>query len=199
MSIDAPPEGSAVQLSTGIPVTGTPNSTFSHRYTVNLYVDVGFPADGSEPVWPTAVIDAESGEVLSDTLSAQNTDARAILSSLTLETGLPKVWPFVDGPVPPARRPTLAGLSFPEPSRESGLLFGGLIGYCLEPGCTSAYLRYGSSIMYLYLDESTGAIIVREGSQVAPELAPAFERFRAAVTPMPGSGTAEPILTGSGE
>lgn len=192
VSIDAPPEGSPVRVSTGIPITGTPNPSFSHRYTVSLSIDPETLAPGSGLAWLETVIDAETGEVLKDTLSAQYPEARAILASVALETDLPKVWPFVDGPVPAARR-NLLGLSVPQPSTESGLLLSWSIGLCAsaEP-CNYAIILYGSS--FLAMDVSTGAVAPH--SKIAPEHASAFARVVAAVTVVPEPSIADPTPHG---
>lgn len=195
VSIDAPPDGSPVQVSTDIPITGTPNPSFSHRPTIRLYVEVPAAVPGSVPVSPETVIDAETGEVLSDTLSAQYPDAQLMLSSVTFHTGLPEVWPFVDQP-PPAARRNLLGLSVPQPSTESGLLLSMSIGLCAsaEP-CNYAIILYGSSFMAM--DVSTGAVAPH--SRIAPEHASAFQRIVAAVTVVAGASIDDPTPVGSGQ
>jgi len=181
VSIDAPPEGSPVEVRRRFPVVDKSSAGLSDRFTIQLVAE---GLRGEDGAIPALIVDAETGEVVSDTLTPTYPEAEALRASLALEGNLPKVWPFEPSPQPGERR-TIGNVTVPVPPGESGLLITHVTSYCASD-CEHIVIYYGRST--LALDAITGE--VASHSSFAPELAAAFDRYAASVDVAPGTADA---------
>jgi hypothetical protein len=184
VEIEAPPDGSLLRVSTQHPPSP------AHRWLVSIVVrDVDPPVPGEEDKWVQQQldIDAETGEILSDTLSlAYPAETRAILDTMKVVTGSPPaVWPYVDAAPPTATR-TYENMTYPVPDPASGLIAVVMQGFCaVTVACDALLLSNGDSWMHVSLH--TGEVVARgvhsdagqalETGRVRPEDAPMFDRF----------------------
>jgi hypothetical protein len=137
-------------------LTNSVNASFANRDTLRVTAD----AVGADGLPKQVVIDAESGEVLLDELSSHYpAEVTTLLGSITRETMLPEVWPFVDEPPPNSRR-EFGQTSYPIPSPASGVRVSHITGLCTEAPCVAEIIQLNlSPSAYAQIDAENGELL----------------------------------------
>lgn len=180
------PPGSPVRV-----LRNPPLSADHDRYEVRLSIDDG------EALLRELVIDAETGEVLADTLSEKYPgEVASILKTMSVNTAnrgqwdVPDEWPFVTGPVP-AERFDVGSISLIIPTAASGMVVASVENLCdpSSPSCfpKTALVSFGES--RAHIDAASGDVVSLEG--IAPEHVEAFNRYFASVIKRPEIPAAE--------
>lgn len=179
--VDLPPQDSPLQ------VRGLfPPGPEKPRFVIQIYVEREL-TPGVQPAPQEVDIDAETGEVVSDTLSAAvsgqavSSQLQAVLDSVRVATGPPEVWPYADEP-PPTGRPSKSGnLTFVLPDPASGILVAPMHVMCPASAsdCASQYLTVFNGRSQMNIRADTGQI--ERPDRVLPEDREAFERYAASV------------------
>jgi hypothetical protein len=192
VEIDAPQDDSPLRVMRDLPRS---EEHSLHLLRIVLKDTPPPPAPAEEALWsePEVRIDAETGEVLNDTLTQDSAEAQMLLDSLRVVTGVPEAWPYTDGPVP-AETVRLENLVYPLPPPASGLTTAEVVANCVDP-CHPVQLLLASTQSMLWIYADTGEVDSWE--DVASDEREAFERFVAA-TEVPGNQDAAAPTTGFG-
>lgn len=169
--IKLPPESSGLRVSTGEPITE------GQKWVVRVSDrEMQRSADGL--LVNVVEIDADTGEVLSDTLSAKYpAEARDILATVRVDTSQPDLWPVADVPSPAATE-KFENISYARTDPASGFSFAWVSSGCVRKNC-ARWLLVSNSRSYVYVNGGDGSLGGWE--HVLPEDRQAFERFVAAV------------------
>lgn len=146
-----------------------PLSPEHDRWEIIAYVEA------ASPPYPQLKIDAETGEILEDTLSQQYPDeVKKLLTTLVIDSGLPQLWPFVDEPPPDAI--TRSG-SFVIPDPGSGMTIAFVENLCDpgDPSCAERTILVAFRESAMHIDASDGRVLSWDG--VAPSHREAFQRY----------------------
>jgi hypothetical protein len=171
--VDLPPEGSPVRVEA---LPGAPHPV------VVIFVERE-PRAAAQPSQQVN-IDAQTGEVLLDTLTAGLTgdsharEVESVLDSVRVVTDPPDVWPYVDEPAPAALARS-GTISFVSPDPSSGIVIAQVQATCLvgEDCPDLLVVHNGRSQMGIRVD--TGEVYAWD--HVLPQDREAFERYAASV------------------
>lgn len=185
VTLQLPPEDSPLHV-TRLP----PFSPERPRFIVQIYVEREL-TPGVEPAPQMVEIDAETGEVVSDTLSpalsdqAVSSQLQAVLDSVGIDSGPPEIWPYADVPSPAlaADPPRWGNVTFILPDPASGIIVSPTIQDCFAPDCTSKTLTVYNGHSQMGIDAETGEIMGLD--RVTEEDRAAFQRYAASVQVQP--------------
>jgi hypothetical protein len=181
VSIEMPPD--SFRVSQRPALTPEFNPTFSHRPVIEITQrDDHVPGVAVSVGW--IMIDAETGEILADTLSDDYPDLDATIRTIVVHTEPPDAWPLSATRKPQARY-SRDNVSVLLPSPASGVLVGYVISYCRNP-CADTAIHvviespgFGS----VWIDTENGDIVEIEAG--TPEVRAALDRFIAEVEVTP--------------
>lgn len=180
VTVELPPDSAGLQVSTGVPAApGKP-------WLIQVSQDgAPSPRDESSGEWKELQIDAETGNVVYDTLSRDFPAAESIIASITVTVAPPTVWPWVDAPAP-LETEQWGNIVYPKAPPESGVIAGGVLNYCTTTDCSekTLFVLAGSSSMHI--DARDGSVVSFD--RVADEDRAMFERFAASVVVLPQAG-----------
>ena len=179
--VDLPPENSPLRVRRDMP-----HGPEKPRWLIQIYVEREL-TPGAEPRSQMLEIDADTGEVATDTLTAAISDQAvsgqlsSVLDSVRIDTGPPEVWPYVDEtprPPEPAKWGNLA-IIIPDPA--SGIVVSPATSDCLASAtkCFPQWLGVFDGHSQMGIDAETGQIISLD--RVTAEDMEAFERYAATV------------------
>lgn len=181
VTLQLPPEDSPLYVTRLLPF-----GPDKPRFIIQIYVDREV-TPGVEPSPQSLEIDAETGEVVSDTLSATLSDQaissqlQAILDSVGIASGPPEVWPYVDISAPSPSPGKWGNLTFAVPEPASGITVSPTSGLCsaAPPDCVPKWLTVRNGRSHMGINADTGELMGLDG--VLLEDREAFERYAASV------------------
>ncbi len=179
-----------------VPQPGTSDLTVAHkppvtdaqpRWRIHAYVEPPPEErdyDAEDEQWPTLVIDSETGEVFSDTLSPARPDlAEPLLASLRVDTSPPSAgWPY-DASAEPGEKQEVGNVEYSSPDQSSGIMVWVAQGLCREGDerCIATSLGFTNTRSTIVLNAADARVFRRS---VQDQDSEAFERLVAAVKPL---------------
>jgi len=152
------------------------------QYLISVYFD---PEQGAaDPTRYALHINAETGAVEGNTLATSHpAEAAAIIASITLVSGPPRVWPYVDSSPPEtAKQVTRRGVTYREPPPDAGILVHIVESICYvdDPDCepVSVLITNGKSASARIVPGRPLSL----HPNTASEDATAFQRLSAQIT-----------------
>ena len=159
------PEDSGLQLTRGFPIP-----EFRESFVIEIFV----PEPGVENT-PTLTIDADTGEVLIDTLSGSDPAvASDIIASIALTDELPEVWPYVDADPADLARSSWGAISFVDPPPEAGVVVTRQNNYCVDP-CARVRLTLNTGYSSVQINAETGEPLSQDATRAEDQQA--LQRF----------------------
>ena len=171
-----PPAGSPLRVTPDYP-----RGPQAPRYLIHVSIDgAPPPSPEDESTWQELQIDADTGEIVMDTLSRDyRSEVDAVLGSLRVDPLRPDVWPYSDGSAP-AETSVLGTVRYAQPALASGIRVGVSYNYCLpSPTCSQESLVVTNGFSYMHVRADNGEIMSLD--RVQPEDVAAFERYAQSV------------------
>jgi len=156
-----------------VPKPGTSEVVVAHnppatdaqpRWRIQVYVELP-PEEGElKAEWPTLEIDSQTGEIVSDTLSAARPElANPILASLRVDASPPEaVWPY-DGAAAPGDTQQFGNVQYYNPDPLSGIMVFVKYVFCVPEAtaCASRTLTFLNSQSSIDVSAIDGTVLSR--------------------------------------